>query len=193
MTVEGFVPWTQDPTEQRYDDLADAIDAIRASGISWSEGDVMAKANGLTQIDNAAVRAIYLENGDWDAGLAALSDPAATGIPTWIIRGDPAQGGLIADEHVGHQPRESARITSSRSPAQATHPAHASGGDDLGDPPGARLNAPARSAVREIAESRGELLEGVLRGMRLDADAAIGGATGLGEPPVRPSVGRQAA
>ena len=29
----------------------------------------MAKATGLTQIDNAAVRAIYLENGDWDAGL----------------------------------------------------------------------------------------------------------------------------
>ena len=100
MTVAQFVPWTQDPTEQRYDDLADAIDAIRASGVSWSEGDVMAKATGLTQIDNAAVRAIYLENGDWDAGLAALSDPAATSIPSWIIRGDPAQGGLIADEHV---------------------------------------------------------------------------------------------
>jgi pimeloyl-ACP methyl ester carboxylesterase len=101
MTVAQFVPWTQDPTEQRYDDLADAIDAIRASGVSWAEGDVMAKATGLTQIDNSAVRAIYLENGDWDAGLAALSDPAATGIPAWIIRGDPAQGGLIADQHVG--------------------------------------------------------------------------------------------
>ena len=51
MTVEGLVPWTQDPTEQRYEDLADAIDAIRASGVSWPEGDVMAKATGLTQID----------------------------------------------------------------------------------------------------------------------------------------------
>ena len=100
MTVEGFVPWTQDPTEQRHEDLADAIDAIRASGVSWSEGDVMAKATGLTQIDDAAVRAIYLENGDWDAGLAALSDPAARDLPTWIIRGDPARGGLIGDEHV---------------------------------------------------------------------------------------------
>jgi pimeloyl-ACP methyl ester carboxylesterase len=100
MTVEGFVPWTQDPTEQRYEDVADAIDAVRASGVDWPEGDVMAKATGLTQVDNAAVRAIYLENGDWDAGQAALSDPAATGVPTWIIRGHPAQGGLIADEHV---------------------------------------------------------------------------------------------
>ena len=60
----------------------------------------MAKANGLTQIDDAAVRAIYLENGDWDAGLAALSDPAARDVPISIIRGDPEQGGLIADEHV---------------------------------------------------------------------------------------------
>ena len=100
LRVADLVILAQDPTEQRYEALADAIDAIRASGASWSEGDVMAKANGLTQIDNAAVRAIYLENGDWDAGLAALSDPAARDIPTWIIRGDPAQGGLIADEHV---------------------------------------------------------------------------------------------
>ena len=81
MTVEGFVPWTQDPTEQRHEDLADAIDAIRASGVSWPEGDIMAKATGLTQIDSAAVKAIYLENGDWDAGLAALSDPAARESP----------------------------------------------------------------------------------------------------------------
>jgi pimeloyl-ACP methyl ester carboxylesterase len=46
------------------------------------------------------VRAIYLENGDYDAGMAALSDPAALDIPAWVIRGDPAEGGLIADEHV---------------------------------------------------------------------------------------------
>jgi len=91
---------TQDPTEQRYERLADAIDAIRVSGVSWSEGDVMAKATGLTQIDEAAVRAIYLDNGDYDAGLRALSEPAARDVPIWIIRGDPTQGGLIADEHV---------------------------------------------------------------------------------------------
>lgn len=48
----------------------------------------------------ATVRAIYLENGDYDAGMAALSDPAAGDIPTWVIRGDPAEGGLIADERV---------------------------------------------------------------------------------------------
>jgi pimeloyl-ACP methyl ester carboxylesterase len=45
------------------------------------------------------VRAIYLDNGDYDASMASLSDPAALDIPTWVIRGDPADGGLIADEH----------------------------------------------------------------------------------------------
>jgi len=96
----ALVSLTQDPTERRYEEVADAIDAIRASGVVWSEGDILAKANALTQIDEGAVRAIYLENGDYDAGLAALSDPAAREISIWIIRGDPTQGGLIADEHV---------------------------------------------------------------------------------------------
>ena len=96
----ALVPLTQDPTERRYENVADAIEAIRASGVSWSEGDIQAKAIALTQIDETAVRAIYLQNGDYDAGMAALSDPAALDIPAWVIRGDPAEGGLIADEHV---------------------------------------------------------------------------------------------
>jgi pimeloyl-ACP methyl ester carboxylesterase len=100
LRIAALVPLTQDPTERRYENVADAIDAIRASGVSWSEGDIRAKAIALTQIDESAARAIYLENGDYDAGLAALSDRAALDIPAWVIRGDPAEGGLIADEHV---------------------------------------------------------------------------------------------
>lgn len=96
----SLVHLTQDPTERRYENVADAIEAIRASGVSWSEGDIRAKAIALTQIDEAAVRAIYLDNGDYDAGMASLSDPAALDIPAWVIRGDPAEGGLIADERV---------------------------------------------------------------------------------------------
>ena len=46
-----------------------------------------------TQLDFEAARAVLLDNGDWDGGLADLSDPAADGIPTWLIRGDPAAGG----------------------------------------------------------------------------------------------------
>jgi pimeloyl-ACP methyl ester carboxylesterase len=96
----ALVPLTQDATERRYEHVGDAIGAIRASGVTWSEGDIRAKANALTQIDAAAVRAIYLENGDYDAGVAALADPAAMDVPVWVIRGDPDEGGLIADEHV---------------------------------------------------------------------------------------------
>ena len=125
----------EDPTEQRYEDLADAIAAIRASGVSWSEGDIRARRSALTQIDPAAVRAIYLENGDWDAGLAALSDPAARDHPDLDHPGRSAHGGLIADEqfpalaervgddHVHHDRRR-----------EPLTPAHPSRGDDPGDP-----------------------------------------------------------
>ncbi len=100
LQLPALVALTQDPTERRYENVADAIEAIRASGVGWSEGDIRAKAVALTQIDGAAVQSIYLENGDYDAGVAALSDPAGKDIPAWVIRGDPAAGGLIADEHV---------------------------------------------------------------------------------------------
>ena len=98
LRIAALVPLTQDPTERRYENVVDATAAVRASGVSWSEDDIRAKAIALTQIDETAVRAIYLDNGDYDAGLAALSNPAAIGIPAWVIRGDPGEGGLIADE-----------------------------------------------------------------------------------------------
>ena len=98
LRMDELLGLSEDPTEQRYDDLADAIAVIRSSGVGWSEGDIRAKAIALTQVDPAAARAVYLENGGWDAGLAALSDPAAEAVPTWVIRGEPAHGGLTADE-----------------------------------------------------------------------------------------------
>lgn len=99
LSVAALVRLTEDPTERRYENVGDAIQAVRASGVDWSEGDIRAKAIALTQIDETAVRAIYLENGDYDAGMTALSDPAAVDIPTWVIRGDPSVGGLVADQH----------------------------------------------------------------------------------------------
>ncbi|HEV2006534.1 MAG TPA: hypothetical protein VGQ85_07975, partial [Candidatus Limnocylindrales bacterium] len=44
-----------------------------------------------------AARAVLLDNGDWDAGLAALADPAAADVPTWYIRGEFAHGSLIPE------------------------------------------------------------------------------------------------
>lgn len=98
LTVAEVDAITRDPTERRYENLADALAAVRGSGAGWSEGDIRAKANALTQMDEAAVRAIYLQNGDWDGGLAPLTNSAARGVPTWIIRGEPEHGGLLGDD-----------------------------------------------------------------------------------------------
>ena len=87
----------EDPVERRYDDIAEAREVIGRHNPTWAYGDVVAKAEGLTQYDEAAVRAILLENGDWDGGLAALDDPAARGVPISLIRGDPQFGGYVPD------------------------------------------------------------------------------------------------
>jgi pimeloyl-ACP methyl ester carboxylesterase len=86
-----------DPDERTYDDLAQAMAAVRGDNPAWMDGDVAAKAEALTQLDEAAARSVLLDNGDWDGGLADLADPAAAGIPVWIVRGDPATGGLLPD------------------------------------------------------------------------------------------------
>lgn len=89
---------TEDPTERHYEKLDEAIARLTAAYPAWSEGDLLAKAEGLTQVDEAAARRILLENGDWDGGLAALADPRAAGIPVWLVRGDAPAGGLVPDE-----------------------------------------------------------------------------------------------
>jgi pimeloyl-ACP methyl ester carboxylesterase len=86
-----------DPVERHYDDIDEAFRAMRAANPAWTDGDVTAKATGLTQFDESAVRAILLDNGDWDGGLAALADPRAAGVDTWVVRGDPASGGMLPD------------------------------------------------------------------------------------------------
>ena len=86
-----------DPSEQGYPDLATAVAALAAANPAWSAEDVRAKAEALIVLDVVAARSIVLDNGDWDGGLAGLADPAATGVPTWIVRGDPAAGGLLPD------------------------------------------------------------------------------------------------
>jgi pimeloyl-ACP methyl ester carboxylesterase len=80
-----------------YDDLDEALAVVRAQNPEWPEGDSLAKARALTVLDPAAAWSVLLDNGDWDGGLADLSDPAAAGIPVWIVRGDPAAGGLMPD------------------------------------------------------------------------------------------------
>ncbi|HSO28881.1 MAG TPA: alpha/beta fold hydrolase [Candidatus Sulfomarinibacteraceae bacterium] len=88
---------TRDPTEQPYRSLDEATSAVRAANPGWSNGDVQAKALALTRFDVPAALAILLDNGDWDGGLAALGDPAAADIPTWMIRGVPEAGCMVPD------------------------------------------------------------------------------------------------
>jgi pimeloyl-ACP methyl ester carboxylesterase len=101
----------ENPDEGAYDDVEEAVHAIGRLYPTWPYGDVIAKAEGLTQFDEAAVRDILTKNGDWDGGLGALADPAAQAVPVWLIRGDPANGGYVPDELL---PDYAARIGAER-------------------------------------------------------------------------------
>jgi pimeloyl-ACP methyl ester carboxylesterase len=87
-----------DPTQQPYGTFDEALAAIRALEPTWTDGDVRAKAEAVTELDFDAAKAVVLENGDWDGGLRYLREPAAAGIDTWLIRGDPSTGGYVDDE-----------------------------------------------------------------------------------------------
>lgn len=84
-----------DPIERHYDDLAEAMIALGSLHPTWPYGDVVAKAEALTQFDATAAVAVLTGNGDWDGGLADLTDPAAAGVAFRVVRGEPAAGGLV--------------------------------------------------------------------------------------------------
>ncbi len=86
-----------DPVERHYDDIEEAVRAVATANPTWERRDVLAKAESLRSVDPAAVRSILLDNGDWDGGLADLRDPAAAGVAVRVVRGDPAEGGLLPD------------------------------------------------------------------------------------------------
>jgi len=87
-------------TDRPYGDLTEAILAVGSANPRWTFGDVRQKSDALVHVDPAAARAVLRENGDWDGGLAELTDPAATGIEAWLVRGDPAAGGLVPDNAI---------------------------------------------------------------------------------------------
>ena len=86
----------EDTTERTYDDIDEAIAAVASAEPTWSPGDVRAKAEALTEIDETAARAILLDNGDWDGGLSGLADPAAAGPDIWLVKGEQSTGELLA-------------------------------------------------------------------------------------------------
>ena len=100
LPLEFMVRQAEDPTERTYDDLPMAIAAVTAAEPTWSPGDVRAKAEALTELDEMAAHAIVLDNGDWDGGLAGISDPAAAGVDIWVIKGEQAAGSYLLDTAV---------------------------------------------------------------------------------------------
>jgi pimeloyl-ACP methyl ester carboxylesterase len=89
---------TRDPIEHRYEAYDEALAAMGAANLTWAFGDVAAKAEALTQFDDAAVADVLLANGDYDGGYAELADPSAASVERWLIRGDPSAGGLVSDQ-----------------------------------------------------------------------------------------------
>jgi len=97
VSLSGMAAMAEDPVERHYDDLDEAVRVIATHNPSWDPDEVQAKAEGLHRMDEAAARAVLLGNGDWDAGLTDLRDPAAAGLSVRIVRGDPAAGGMLPD------------------------------------------------------------------------------------------------
>ncbi|HEY7132285.1 MAG TPA: alpha/beta hydrolase [Candidatus Limnocylindrales bacterium] len=97
LPIGAIASMLDDPIERHYDDLEEALHAIGRLHPTWPWGDVVAKAEPLTQFDEPAVRAILTENGDWDGGLEAIRDPAAAGVAIRLVRGEVASGGLMPD------------------------------------------------------------------------------------------------
>jgi pimeloyl-ACP methyl ester carboxylesterase len=117
-----------DPSEQPYRDMATAVARLTAANPAWSPGDVEAKAEALVQLDVHAARAVLLDNGDWDGGLADIVGAVAAGVSTWIIRADPAAGGYLADDRLLAfesilEPGRIVTLTGAPHAPQRTHPA----------------------------------------------------------------------
>ena len=100
LTLERLRALTQSPTERDYPTLEESLAAVRTANPTWSEGDVAAKAQALTEFNPQLVLNVLLRNGDWDAGMAALRTPRADASDIWLIRGEWDTGGFIPDSRV---------------------------------------------------------------------------------------------
>jgi pimeloyl-ACP methyl ester carboxylesterase len=97
LTVAQFEVFVQDPSEQLHATYDEAAAALRAVNPTWTDGDVAAKAKGLTEFNPDAVLRVLLENGDWDAGMSSAREAREHDVPMWVIRGEWEAGCLIPD------------------------------------------------------------------------------------------------
>ncbi len=97
LPLERMARLVDEAAERTYGDLDEAIAAVTAGEPTWTAGDVRAKAEALTELDEVAARAILLENGDWDGGLSGLASPAAQDVDIWVVKGEEATGSYMPD------------------------------------------------------------------------------------------------
>jgi pimeloyl-ACP methyl ester carboxylesterase len=100
LALEQLETITREATERPYTSIDEARAVVRTEYPGWSDRDVEAKAQALTEFDAECVLAVLLQNGPWDAGMGALRAAAADGISASLIRGEWATGGLIPEERV---------------------------------------------------------------------------------------------
>ena len=99
-TVKQLEALTREPDERPYESIDGARAAVRLANPGWADGDVEAKAQALTEFNADAVLAILVQNGDYDAALAALARSETQDIPAWLIAGQWAHGSLIPDSMI---------------------------------------------------------------------------------------------
>ena len=97
LTHARMVALTEQPTERTYETIEGATAAVRSANPGWTDGDVAAKAQALTEFNADLVLDVLRGNGDWDGGMAALRHPNAAASTVWLIRGEWATGGFIPD------------------------------------------------------------------------------------------------
>jgi pimeloyl-ACP methyl ester carboxylesterase len=98
---EVIAAMLDDPVERPYDDLAEAVAAIGGAHLDWATQDVEAKAAALVELEPEAARAVLVDNGDWDGGLADLEAAVAAGVPVHVVRGESSAGGYLDDIGAG--------------------------------------------------------------------------------------------
>ncbi len=84
--------------------LPESPEAARADALAADPGlaeDDLDAIELAARTDLTAAQQVLFGNGDWDSGLAALSDPAAAGLDVRVVRADPAAGGRTPDAVAG--------------------------------------------------------------------------------------------
>ena len=128
-----------DPSQRPYPDLKSAVAGLAAANPTWPAGDVEAKADALVRLDANAALAVLLDNGDWDGGLADLSEPAADGPRHLAGQGRPGRRRVRSRRGAPRIRGEDRRGPRADPCGRATRPTtDAPGGDDRGPPRGAR-------------------------------------------------------